>query len=479
MLPVRHTFAVLTVAAILTTLFATGCGEGRGRNDPLSTPAALTSPISPIGTALHVTFTAHPTSTTTPTSTPSPTRSPQPTQVITPTAIAVAPMFWTGPLLYDEWALAWARTGPPETGIPVFDLGVDAWQQIPTQEAVHRVLEWSPDGCYAVYLSGESGPIGHVHLVQVRTGEDRLLTTTQVLSPRGAALRWSPSGEWIAHSNSLATPSEVYLTRTDGSEIRRLTNTRRREQVQGWTADGQNVLYWSYEPDPHASPGDEFGIRRLASYGLETGQESVLISFPTPLEQWSDLVFTDSVSLQPVHLDWPGEPQDIRIIEVYGRPELGFYAVMTAQGQVEETLAGSSLYWVDITAHRVSPVFLDKLSPPITALSPDGHWLVLHSADGLAEQPPGAGGNYLLDMFTGEMRVMAPDFAYPILTAQWSADSTMLAGGANRWFDIGAFVYHLDTDQVTLLPGPFPGGASPIGWSPRMSYGPNACVKEK
>ena len=54
----------------------------------------------------------------------------------------------------------------------------------------------------------------------------------------------SPDGKWIAFSN-LGTQEDLFVARTDGSEIRQLTNDRDKDRGPSWSADGKLLYFYS------------------------------------------------------------------------------------------------------------------------------------------------------------------------------------------------------------------------------------------
>jgi TolB protein len=92
---------------------------------------------------------------------------------------------------------------------------------------------------------------------------------------------WSPDGEWIVfNSNRDGTTSELYVMRSDGSELRRLTYTRRRGLGAGkpaWSPDGKRILFpssqggdstsWYDAVDLYVIDADGSNLERLTHTG--------------------------------------------------------------------------------------------------------------------------------------------------------------------------------------------------------------------
>src|SRR5689334_3965116 len=54
---------------------------------------------------------------------------------------------------------------------------------------------------------------------------------------------FSPDGKWIAFSGEYAGNQDVYIVPSDGGEPKRLTWHPSADLVQGWTSDGQRVMF--------------------------------------------------------------------------------------------------------------------------------------------------------------------------------------------------------------------------------------------
>jgi eukaryotic-like serine/threonine-protein kinase len=76
------------------------------------------------------------------------------------------------------------------------------------------------------------------------TGEPRsIFGGAMLLLPRPAS-GVSPDGKWIAFSN-LGTQEDLFLARTDGSEIRQLTNDPEKDRGPSWSPDGKLLYFYS------------------------------------------------------------------------------------------------------------------------------------------------------------------------------------------------------------------------------------------
>jgi Tol biopolymer transport system component/predicted Ser/Thr protein kinase len=75
-----------------------------------------------------------------------------------------------------------------------------------------------------------------------RLGAPRLLfRRTAVLVPSGV----SPDGNWLALGNPSELHEDVFICRTDGTDLRRLTDDPARDRVAKWSTDGAALIFYS------------------------------------------------------------------------------------------------------------------------------------------------------------------------------------------------------------------------------------------
>ncbi len=198
----------------------------------------------------------------------------------------------------------------------------------------------------------EEERIGAVTLLQQRTG---ILTPSDV----------SPDGEWLALYNAPDRQQDVWLMRTNGRDLTRVTDDVGRDWLPRFTPDGEALTFYSNQDGPYEAylvRRDGSGRMALTAFG---GQGVYATSF-TPDGERFVVVRRDSVFPVIAQAPWPLRP---------------------GQGQTLRDLAmGDGLFGT-------------------VDMSPDGRWLW-----GVVVRPDGTmRGLALYELATGRRRLLTDD----------------------------------------------------------------------
>lgn len=100
---------------------------------------------------------------------------------------------------------------------------------------------FSPDGSRIAYISNASG----IPQLWVMNADGSSQTRVTNLSDPVQSVDWSPTGDWLAYDVAPGGGLNVqlYVSRPDGSEVRRLTpGGRENNALGGWSDDGRRVI---------------------------------------------------------------------------------------------------------------------------------------------------------------------------------------------------------------------------------------------
>lgn len=129
------------------------------------------------------------------------------------------------------------------TDIYLADAEGQNWEQLTDSSVDEYAPRWSPDGRYLAYtaLQGEFfGP--RVHLVDMTTGEDRVLSVTGVFF-RIDDLTWSPDGAAVAYSALYDDGQRIYVQDlSTREEVVLLPDVPGDQQNPRWSPDGESLL---------------------------------------------------------------------------------------------------------------------------------------------------------------------------------------------------------------------------------------------
>ena len=101
---------------------------------------------------------------------------------------------------------------------------------------------WSPDGKQILFASDRNGP---VQLFVVRTDGKNLHQVSNLPAIRGRS-DWSPDGQYIVTYSGESWHRELYIMNADGSESRQLTPTGGNSQGPSFSPDGKWVAFTAY-----------------------------------------------------------------------------------------------------------------------------------------------------------------------------------------------------------------------------------------
>lgn len=133
--------------------------------------------------------------------------------------------------------------GNPRTGemqIMLMDRDGEDAQNIPQLSGWDPT--WSPDGSQILFASG---PEGSVQLFVINRNGGGLHQVSNLPSVRGRS-DWSPDGQFIVTYSGSAWHREVYIMNSDGSNARQLTPTGGNSQGPSFSPDGQWVAFTAY-----------------------------------------------------------------------------------------------------------------------------------------------------------------------------------------------------------------------------------------
>lgn len=136
----------------------------------------------------------------------------------------------------------------------------DIWRARPNGSGLERLTDHpafddqaalSPDGQTLAFVSTRSGTAG-IWLLDLKTRALAILSQGPWGDFRPA---WSPDGKWIAFSSDREgvqgtaplgpiPATSIYIIRSDGSRLRRLTNATVSAGNPAWSPDGSRVLYY-------------------------------------------------------------------------------------------------------------------------------------------------------------------------------------------------------------------------------------------
>ncbi|WP_189487483.1 PD40 domain-containing protein [Asticcacaulis endophyticus] len=294
----------------------------------------------------------------------------------------------------------------------------------------------SPDGRHLAFVSSREGQ-ADIWVVDLKTKKLRNLTRHPGGDFRPA---WSPDGQWIAFSSDrLSTKkkhsfvtlhsTELFVVRTDGTQLRQVTSQDAFAGSPVWSLDGQSLIYYEAsleDVQKITSPRRLRGTTQIVSITLATGERNQLTDGPG--EKWS-----------------PHALPDKRIAYTSGGPEGGIDFIGNATGARGEmrnpywSVDGKSMVFQRETSTVWPPwQTLASRTPEICLIrtgifasaSPDAKQILLN------DQTAGAlhNGILVMNMDGSNRTLLFGDAKLSALAPVWSADGEQIAFGFGGFF---------------------------------------------
>jgi Tol biopolymer transport system component len=127
----------------------------------------------------------------------------------------------------------------------IYVLGADGTgeRRLTTDPAIDFAPDWSPDGARIAFTSNRNGGSAVYTMSAVDGSDVRQLTPDSL---NAGIPRYSPDGRQLAFVDercaTCTVQSDVWVMNTDGSGLRRVTNTPENETTEAWSHDGTRVV---------------------------------------------------------------------------------------------------------------------------------------------------------------------------------------------------------------------------------------------
>jgi len=149
----------------------------------------------------------------------------------------------------------------------------------------------SPDGSTLAFVSTREGGFANIWLLDLATRQYRALAKTNAGSFRPS---WSPDSKWIAFTSDRGTERArwdggfewiqslaIYVVRSDGTSLRRLTPIDGYAGSPKWSPDGRRLIFYQSTPKDvypgrTGSPRGPSAVSQVASMDVDSGSISVI-----------------------------------------------------------------------------------------------------------------------------------------------------------------------------------------------------------
>jgi len=142
-------------------------------------------------------------------------------------------------------------------------------RRVTVNSSLNILPAWTPDGSSVAYVSYRQGaPL--VYLAKIFEGRSISNLTGERDGDQAFAPTFSPEGDRLAFASNRSGNMDVFVSKADGSQPRRLTTTQASDTAPCWSPTGQEIAFTSNRtgtPQLWLMDAEGLNVRRLTTVG--------------------------------------------------------------------------------------------------------------------------------------------------------------------------------------------------------------------
>jgi len=238
--------------------------------------------------------------------------------------------------------------------------------------------QFSPDGSKIVFESTRSGAY---EIWLCRSDGTNLIQLTHLNTMTGTP-RWSPDGQQIAFDSRAPGNADIFVMDSHGGSLRRLTDETSTDVVPSWSRDGR----WIYFASDRSGQWEAWRMPSAGGPAVQVTHHGGYSGFESPDGQF--LYYAKGATVPGL---WRIPTSGGEETEVIGSLEAGYWgywAVVEDGIYYLDTTAEPAIAFFNFTTHRTTRVFDLESRPareaPGLAVSSDGGTLLYTQLDALS-----------------------------------------------------------------------------------------------
>jgi Tol biopolymer transport system component/DNA-binding winged helix-turn-helix (wHTH) protein len=243
--------------------------------------------------------------------------------------------------------------------------------------AIESGPQYSPDGSSIVFESTRSGSY---EIWMGRSDGTNLVQLTHFNNVSGTP-RWSPDGQQIAFDSRAPGNADIFVMDSHGGQLRQLTHEASADVVPSWSRDGR----WIYFASARSGPWEVWKMPSTAGPAVQVTRHGGFAAFEAPDGKF--LYYTKYPAISGIWRMSTSSGEETQIVAGVEPDFWGYWALVERGIYYLDTTAKPAIAFYDFSSGHVTRLFEFETRPAREATglaaSPDGQTILYTQLDAL------------------------------------------------------------------------------------------------